>query len=280
MYWTHYMNKFALIGLLTLLSFSSFSYSKTLDAIALVVEGEAITTAEVKAVQKKMNIPKAKAETLLIQDRLQKSAMKDIFINEDSIDEKVTFIAKQNGLSVKKMQEILQQQGTSWSQYRSNMRDALKKEQFFQKKVMPSIPQPSQEELKLFYRNNKTKFILPKTIELIEYSAPTLTELKTFLQTRNPKNVTSKRMSKETKELDETLLAKFLQTQNGYFTRPLNAGDRYISYKILSKQGTVTMSYEQAKGAVIGRWRQKQQTHALKDYFEKLRSNADIEKIR
>ena len=96
------MNKFALIGLATLLSFNSFSYSKTLDAIALVVEGEAITTAEVKAIQQKMNIPKAKAEKLLIQDRLQKSAMKDIFINEDSIDEKVTFIAKQNGLSVKK----------------------------------------------------------------------------------------------------------------------------------------------------------------------------------
>ena len=85
---------------------------------------------------------------------------------------------------------------------------------------------------------------------------------------------------KYSKDLDETLLTKFLQTQNGYFTRPLNAGDRYISYKIISKEGTVFMAYEQAKGAVLARWRQKQQSHALKDYFEKLRSNADIEILR
>jgi len=271
------MNKFFIIGLVTLFAFCE---AKVLDAVALVVEGEAITTAEVKAVQQTMNISKSKAQSLLIKDRLEKYAMKDIVINEDIIDEKISFIAKQNGLSVTKMQEILRQQGTSWSTYRSNMRNALKKENFFQKKVMPFIPSPSQEELKLFYRNNQKKFILPKTIHLIEYSAKTLKKLKNFLQTRVPDGISSKSVVKYSKDLDETLLTKFLQTQNGYFTRPLNAGDRYISYKIISKEGTVFMAYEQAKGAVLGRWRQKQQSHAIKDYFEKLRSNADIEILR
>ena len=280
MYWTLYMKKLTFIGFLAFFTFSHVIYAQMLDAIALVVEGEAVTTAEVKSIQEKMNISKEKAEKLLIQDRLQKSAMRDIVINETIIDEKISFIAKQNGLTVPKMQEILTQQGTSWSQYRSNMRDALKKEKFFQEKVMPSIPQPSKEELKLFYRNNKAKFILPKSIHLIEYSAPTLKVLKQFLQTREPTGITSKSMVKSTKDLDETLLGKFLQTQDGYFTHPLNAGDRYISYKVISKEGTIFMSYEQAKGAVLGRWKQKQQTHALKDYFEKLRSNAQIERLR
>jgi len=40
------------------------------------------------------------------------------------------------------------------------------------------------------------------------------------------------------------------------------------------------MSFEDAKGAVAGKWRQQQQGKALKDYFEKLKTNADVKVIR
>ncbi len=40
------------------------------------------------------------------------------------------------------------------------------------------------------------------------------------------------------------------------------------------------MPYESAQGAVAGRWKQQQQTKALKDYFEKLKTNADVQYIR
>ena len=40
------------------------------------------------------------------------------------------------------------------------------------------------------------------------------------------------------------------------------------------------MGFEEAKGAVTARWKQQQQTKALKDYFEKLKTNADVQYIR
>ena len=274
------MNIFFKTLLFTFFVFSHLAYAKMIDAIAIVVEGEPITTAEVKSVQVRMQVSKEKAVTMLIKDRLQKVAMKDIFITENSVDEKISFIAKQNHLTVNKMQKIIIAQGKTWSKYRSTIKKALKKEKFFQTKVASTIATPTEEELKLYYRSHKNKFTLPKVIHLVEYSAPTEKKIKQFLQTKNTNGIKSKTVSKETSDLDETLIRKFLQTQDGSFTRPLNAGDRYITYKVLSKEGQSSMSFEIAKGMVTGMWKQNKQKKALKDYFEKLKTNADIQRIR
>jgi parvulin-like peptidyl-prolyl isomerase len=271
------MKKLILLGFITWLTFSQ---AKMLDAIAIIVEGVPITTAEIHAIQTQMSISKQKATSLLIQDRLQKSAMKDIAIDEGAIDSKISAIAAQNNLTVPKMQKILKAQGTSWSKYRSSIRNAMKKEKFFQTTVVNSIPTPTEDELKLYYNNHKKEFFAPSSVSLIEYSAPTKDAIKDFLQTKKKKGVKSRSVKKMTKDLNPTLLGSILQTQDGSYTRPFNAGDRYISYKVVSKNGKVTMPFEAAKGAVAARWKQQQQTKALKDYFEKLKTNADVQYIR
>jgi peptidyl-prolyl cis-trans isomerase SurA len=271
------MNKLLLLGCITLFSFAQ---AKMVDAIALVVEGEPVTTAEIRALQTQMSVSKQEATNLLIQDRLQQSAMKNIAISEEAIDERISGIAAQNNLTVPKMQKILKGEGTPWSKYRKNVRDAMKKEKFYQENVVNSIPEPTEDELRLYYNNHREQFIAPKEVNLIEYSASTEQKMKDFLQTKNTKNIKSKSVTKSVKSLNPALLGAILGTQDGSFTRPFNAGDRYISYKVLSKTGQVTMPFESALGAVTARWKQQQQTKALKDYFEKLKTNADIEYIR
>ena len=271
------MNKLFLLGLITLITLST---AKMVDGIAAVVEGEPVTIAELNAVQQQMQISKKKAMDLLIQDRLQQSAMRDIQIGEKSIDAKIASIATQNNLTIPKMQKILEQQGTSWSKYRSSIRNGLKKQKFYQEKVIRSISTPSEDELKLFYNNHQEEFIIPETISMVEYSAPSEAKIKKFLETKNAKGIKSHSIKKATKELGSTLLAAILQTQDGSFTRPFNAGDRYISYKVLSKEGETNMPFEAAKEAVAGRWKQQQQHRALEDYFKKLKTNADIQILR
>lgn len=273
---TH-MKKLILLGCITLFSFTQ---AKMVDGIAIIVEGEPITTAEIRAIQTQLSVPKQKACNMLIQDRLQKSAMKDITVDEKAIDSKISSIATQNNLTVPQMQKILKEQGTSWSKYRSTIRNAMKKEKFFQEFVAKNIPTPTEDELKLYYSNHKDEFFVPESVNLIEYSAPTKNAMKDFLQTKKKKGIKSRSVTKKTKSLNATLLASILQTQDGSYTRPFNAGDRYISYKVLSKNGKVAMPFEAAKGAVTGRWRQAQQTKAIKDYFEKLKTNCDVQYIR
>lgn len=90
--------------------------------------------------------------------------MKDINIAEKDIDAKIAGIAAQNNLTIPKMQKILQEQGTPWSKYRSTVRDAMKKEKFYQEKVVNTISAPTEDELKLFYRSHKDEFIIPSSV--------------------------------------------------------------------------------------------------------------------
>jgi len=271
------MKKLILLGLIALLT---LSHAKMVDGIALIVEGEPVTTAEIRAIQQQMQVSKKQAESLLIQDRLQKSAMKDIVIDEGSIDSKIAAIAAQNNLTIPKMQKILKEQGTPWSKYRVGIRYAMKKERFFQENVLNSIPAPSEDELKLFYQNHKKEFVAPLSVSLIEYSAKTEVAIKNFLQTENKKGIKSRSIEKKTKDLNPALFGAIMQTQDGSYTRPFNAGGKYIIYKVLSKDEKTAMPFETVRGAVTAKWTQQQQGKALKDYFEKLKTNADVQYIR
>ena len=272
------MHKLILLGCVVLFSFAQ---AKMVDGIAMVVNGEPVTTSEIRAVQQQLGVSKKQAVDMLVQDRLQKSAMRKIKIQESDVDNKIAQIAAQNNLTVPKMQKLLKAQGTSWRKYRKTIRESLKKQKFYREKVAATVIKPSEDELKIFYENNKKDFVIPTSISMIEYSSPSEETLKKFLTTRKKtKGVRSRSVKKSTSSLNKALLGQLLQTQDGSFTRPFNAGDRFITYKVLSKNGKKSMSFEDAKGAVAGRWRQQQQGKALKDYFEKMKTNADIRIIR
>jgi len=252
--------------------------AKVFDAIALIVEGEAVTTSEISTVRSQLGVSKEEAIDLLIQDRLQKIALKDIQIPEEEVDQKIALIAEKNNLSVQKMQKILKSQGTSWTKYRESVKDAMKKEQFFAQKVSKEIPEPSDAQLKLFYNQHKQQFIMPSSISVIEYSASTQKAIDEFLETK--KGLKGKDSTKSTKSLNSTLLQMMLQTPNGQFTRAINAGDKYVVYKVQSKSGRTQVDFENAKPAVTAYWKQEQQGKALKDYFKKMRTRADIQILR
>ncbi|MEA1880425.1 MAG: peptidylprolyl isomerase [Campylobacterota bacterium] len=274
------MKKPILFLLTALLFASTLSYAKMIDGIAIIVEGEAVTTAEIRAVKKQLSLSKKEAIDILIQDRLQKFAMKDIVIEETLIDKKIENIAAQNSVTIKKMQKILKQQGTSWTQYRESIDESLKKEKFYQDKVIASIPEPTEDEIKLFYNKHKKSFHIPSKITATEYSASSQKKMTTFINTKKHTGVQSRNITKWTKKMDETLLSMFLQTPIGKYTEVMNAGDTFIAYKIRSKTGKREMPFDTARPAIVSAWKQQQQGKALKDYFKKLRTRADIQILR
>lgn len=119
---------------------------------------------------------------------------------------------------------------------------------------------------------------MPSRISVIEYSAKTQKAINKFLKTK--KGLKGKASTKSTKSLNATLLQMMLQTPNGRFTRAINAGDKYVVYKVRSKSGKRQLDFENAKPMVTGYWKQEQQGKALKDYFKKMRTRADIQILR
>jgi len=258
----------------------SVLHARMVDGIALIVEGEPVTTEEIRSLQKRAHVSKQQAIDLLIQDRLQKAAMKDIVIPESDIDKEIARIAEQNGLTVSKMQKMLKKQGTTWGKYRASVRNALKQRRFFQETVAQNIPAPTEIELKTYYETHKESFKIPSSIRVTEYSAPSEKRIKAFLKNPSSKGVRKKKMTKKTKSLNPAMLRMLLQTPNGKFTSPINAGDRWVVYKVHEKSGSTQMSFDTAKNIIASQWRRAQQTKAVKDYFKKMKTEADIKYIR
>lgn len=271
------MNRLFLVLFFTLLSLTN---AKMVDGIALIVEGEPITTAEIRAIRTNLRLSKDKAIDLLIQDRLQKIAMKDIVVTEEEVDSKIAQIAKENHIGIPKMQKILKQQGTPWVTYRQSVTEGLRKAHFYQEVVIASIPEPSEDELKLYYKEHQRDFKVPKRISMIEYSAKTKKALESFLKTHKATGIHKQKMDKKTSDLGLEMLSMFLQTPKNSYTKILNAGDKYIVYKITATYGKRIMPFEMAQTAAIAKWKQAQQAQALNDYFRKLRDRSNIQTLR
>jgi len=271
------MTKLLFVGLF---AFFTLLEARMVNAVALTVNGEAITTSEIAKIQRKAHVSRQQAIDLLIQDRLQKVAMKDIDISEETIDAKIAQIANLNNISVSKMQKLLKQQGTSWSRYRESIRQAMKKERFFKEKVSRTILPPTETQLKRYYEEHKAAFVMPTSLTVTEYSSRSEKKIENFLRTGEPKGVKSVSKTKKTQGMNPAMLAMLLSTPDGKFTKPLNAGDKWVVFKVKSKNGKRQMSFEDARNAVTGLWSKQQQRQALKDYFSKMKTEATIHVIR
>jgi len=255
--------------------------AKMVDAIAIVVEGEPITTSEIRAVQKQLGVSRDEAKNMLIENRLQKAAMKNIKVSEDEIDERVSLIAKQNNMTIKQFQKAVKQQGLKWNKFRDQIRTSLQKQKFFRTTIARSIPAPSDDELKIFYRNHPELFSMPSSISMIEYSASSPAAIQAFL--RNPshtKGIKSHKVTKRGSELTPQLLAMLSQTPKGGFTPAFNNGSAYVTFKVLNIGKGKLKPFDEVKNAVIMAWRKEHQEEAIKDYFEKMRAKASIEVLR
>ncbi len=264
-----------------LLLWGVFSEAKILNGVAIVVNGEPITIAEIDAVQSQLHVSKKEAQNMLIENRLQKAAMKNITVSEEDIDERISLVAKQNSMSVQKMQEVIKGQNQSWNAFRDQMKVAIQKQKFFRSEIAKTISQPSEDELKFFYDNHPEQFSTPSSITVMEYSAASAEKIQTFLQNTN--ETSGIRQTKRTfqgTELTPQLLAMISQTQIGALTPAFNNGSAFVSYMILEKGANQAKPFDQVKEAVIMAWKKEQQTEAIKKYFEKLKKNASIEIIR
>ena len=269
------------ILLLSLLLLGTFSQAKVINAIAIVVDGEPITTVEISAVQKQLHVSKKEAQDMLIENRMQKAAMKGISVSDDEIDKRISLIAQQNNISVKKMQKIIKKQGQSWNKFRDQIKTAIQKQKFFKEKIAPTIAEPSKDELRIYYRNHPDLFSMPSSINVIEYSASSPGKIQAFLQNPgNTQGIKHRKVTFKGSDVTPQLLAMISRTPTGKLTPAFNNGNAYVVYKVLSKGKGKLKPFSEVERNVIIAWKKEQQDDAIKGYFKKMRSNATIEYIR
>jgi len=263
----------------------STTQAQVLDAIAIDVEGEAITTLEIQAVQQKMNLSKQAAVEALIKDRLEKSALKKAHINIDpaEVEAKAAAIAQSKGISVEQMKNILAQKGLSWDNYLKQLSTEMKKERFFKEHILATITPPSDSELETYYNMHKDKFSATAVqMSLVAYAAPTAEALKKAMA--NPmqpvEGVQKKNILASSSEMSPALLALINATPAGSFTKPVQTGNGFAAYFVKSKGTQGQGGFQSVKQQVLMMWMQEQRVQAGQDFFNKLKANANIRVIR
>ncbi|CAA6822293.1 MAG: Possible periplasmic protein [uncultured Sulfurovum sp.] len=267
-----------------LLSAIISTQAQVLDAIAIDVEGEAITTLEIQAVQQKLKMSKQAAVETLIKDRLEKSAIKKagIVISQQEIQAKVNQIAASKGLTEQRMKQLLVEKGLTWETYIEQLTKEMKKEHFFQEVILSTIDRPSDDELEEYYNAHPQDFAnAPRQMSLVAYKSDSPMSLKQAIS--NPmqptEGVNKQNILASSNEMSPELLQLIDSTAINSFTKPVNTGKGYISYYVKSK-GSGQGGFAAVKNAVAAKWVQEQRVQAGKDFLNKLKSNAKIRVIR
>ena len=270
--------------LLSLLLFCMItSEAQVIDAIAIDVEGQAITTLEIQVVQQKLKMSKNAAIEMLIRDRLEKAAILDagITVSDDEIQEKIATIAASKHLSTTQMKTILQKRGLMWDGYLKQIKLEIQKEHFFQEHILSTIDRPSDAELQTYYNMHKEAFSsAPTQMSLISYKSDSANLLKEAIS--NPmkpvSGVTKNNILASSSEMSPALLNLIQQTPSNSFTKPINTGKGFVAYFVKSK-GSGQSGFAAVKNAVLSKWMQSKRAQASKDFLNKLKSNAKIRRI-
>ncbi len=271
--------------ILPFLIFSLIStHAQIIDAIAIDVEGEPITTLEIEAVQQKLKMSKQAAVETLIKDRLEKSAIDkaNIVVSREELQAKVNAIASAKNLTQGQMQKILREKGLTWESYLEQLTTEIKKEHFFQQVILSTIERPSESELEEYYEAHQAEFSnAPRQMSLVIYKSNSASALQQAIANPlQPTNgVDKENVLASSNEMSPALLNLIESTPVNSFSKPINTGKGFIAYYVKSK-GSAQVGFAAVKNAVMARWMQEQRIQAGRDFLNKLKSNANIRVIR
>jgi parvulin-like peptidyl-prolyl isomerase len=259
--------------------------AKTIGAIAMTVNGSPITLYEIKAFSKNAHIPKEDAVNALIQEKIEQEEMRKqgIYVTPDEINQRLSFIAKQNNLTPEQFQAALKKEGKTLHSLKKDIEKQLKKEKLYQKILGNKLKKPTEDEMKAYYQKHKKEFTIPGKIKIQEYlsndpRALQAIKMQPMLMLQNVK-ITPRTI--DPKKTNPQLLQLILQTPVKEFTPIVNLGKNQAAmFFVQSKGKSVTAPYEQVKQNIFMRMMKDQEQANLIAYFEKKKSEANIKVLR
>lgn len=267
--------------LLSFAFFTSLASANTINAIALVVDKEPITTYDLDQTMNELKIDRNKALGILINEKMEISQMKQlgVVVNELELDNAINQMLKQNKTTLDAFKADLKSKKQSYEQFRADFKKDLEKRKLYEKIASMAKTDFSDDGAKKFFEQNKDKFTFFTQINVNIYesnNAQTLENIKnTKKTTLKPQNA-----SLNTSNADPRLLGLLSQIPSGEFSPVLNAQKGYELYEVKSKSGAQTPNFEQVKNEVLNAYVSEQRQNFIQDYFDKLRSKINIEYFR
>lgn len=258
--------------------------AQTINGIAAIVDNEPITTFEVTQLKQKLNINDAQALNLLIRDRLEQAQIKlmGISVSPIEINDRLTQIAQQNGLTPAQFRESLAQQGIKQSEFNEELKKALSQEKLYQSIVANSTRNITQERAKEYYEANKNQFETFKIakVEVLRSTNARALELKASQPNSKVSEVSISQEEIEISKARPELADILIRTNIGSYTPILRSPSGFEVIYIKDKIGIDILPFESVRDAILNQMFNAQRNEAIIDYIEKLRAKAKIKILR
>jgi len=270
--------------LLVLGLFATFSFSRMIGGVAILVDGMPITTFEIKDFASKNGLSIDDAVNALIQQKLAEEEIEALGItaSPQEIENGLAELAKRNNMDLETFKKEVVAQGKTLYELKKDIAKDIKKEKLYQKILMGSIKKPTEEDLKRLYEQHYDEFNMPTKVDVMQYVSNDKERLRTKLKTPAfpIEGVAEGKTSLPLNAIPPNLAKTLMKTKTGRYTPILNiGGGRYVAFKVLKKHKR-NISFEEIKPKLQMAYLAERRQAKLIEHFEKKKAEATIKVIR
>ena len=268
----------------TLFLTPSIVTAATLDGVSVIINKEPITLFDVFKYSQRFQISKKEALDILVRQKLEDSEIKKQGISVDGfeIDQHIDKLAINNQMSTYDFLNMLRSKNIDTLEYKEEIKKKLQRDKLYQKIVRDKMKQLSDGELLAYYNENQNEFSQAASFDVSIYSSANQQSL-TAIQ-NNPMSAMSdvelKDTTFEATKMDQNLAGLLNKTPVGKFSSVVKTDQGYVMFFVKNKHDVKAISFDNAKNYIYGKLADGKEKQSIDDYFEKLKSSANIQVVR
>jgi hypothetical protein len=262
---------------------SSIVYAGLIDAIAIKVNDDIITLADIDNKMQALHVDKPTAVNTMVDDMLFDQEIKKNFITVDDIDIEnyMMKIAASNNMTLSQFKEAVKAQ-TNFDIFKNDIKTKLLKQKLSQKILAGKLRYASDEDTKIYYDNNQDLFSVASKIDVIKYSS---NDQQLLAQVLNNPMFFNENIKRENQTIDMKTASSNIRyllngINNGKFTKIAKDNSKYMMFFVKEKKEISVLEYEKVKNKIFEIIMKDRENQFLKTHFSQLRLEADIEVIR
>ena len=272
---------FVTLGLTLLLSNAQ---AAMIDGVSLLINKEPITLYDIHKYATRFNLSKKEALDILVRQKLEESEIKKLGISIDNfeVDQYIENLAISNNMNQYDFLEMIRSKNIDVAEYKDDLKSKLKRDKLYKKIVSTKMQQLNDNELRTYYSENQGEFSQASAFDVTIYTSADQQALQAVSQ--NPMSahpgIELKEASFEAAKIDPKLALLLNKASQGSFTSIVKSEQNFVMFFVKTKHNVQAISFENAKNYIYGKLAEGKEQKAIEEYFEKLKSSANIQVIR
>ena len=269
--------------LVSLLLSLSVANAGLVNGVAVVVNDEPITLYDIDMKMETTGLNKNDAVKSLIDEVLYDQQIKKENINVDifDVDEYISKLASQNRMSLLEFKSVIRQQ-QDYEKFVEDIKQRLIHERLIKKVARGNIKIASDDDINIYYENNKQQFTFAENIDVIAYvskSKEAMIEARANPMENNDA-VAKQDISFKYSEVNPKVRYILNNTGVNQVSNIFTQSGNYNMFLVKNKSGIQTLSLADVKERIFSIIMQKREKAYLDEYFETQKITANIKVYR